>query len=191
MTISTDKLDAIIKYIESWRETNFIDGDNALTDDQLAKFTKDIESEMIELKIDFKGPVDGANVTPYNGPVGNTYAYIIAEGLSKTTDGKVCYISDTEAGQLLNNEKFMEEVQRVAGSEDLMWRILNGTKGSDGVRSPYVANDSMAINDFVSKNVMETNAHGNVLTLTTNSTKDSVWTQTELPTLLDKVPFPQ
>lgn len=31
MAISQDKLDAIIKYIESWRENNSIDGDNVLT----------------------------------------------------------------------------------------------------------------------------------------------------------------
>ncbi|WP_236341795.1 calcium-binding protein [Paenibacillus plantiphilus] len=96
------------------------------------------------------------------------------------------YASDLQAGDLLNSEEFREALQRAAGSELLGDRIIDGPPKENGVRpSRYGVGDVLAIVDYVSKEAMLANAHGNVITLTAEAIHGSVWALTELPTLLE------
>jgi Ca2+-binding RTX toxin-like protein len=174
----------IIKYVEEWRTKNTIAPGADLTPDQLIKLANDVQGQVKNLP--FKAPVEGANIVPYNGNFGNAQAWKIAKGASESSGGSLCYISDIEAGQLLNSDRFKNALlDAVNGDKTLRDNLINGT-WKDNVRSPYGTGDVLALNDFVSKNVMEVNAHGNVMTFTPSSTPDSVWTLTELPTLLEK-----
>ncbi|MEK5492547.1 calcium-binding protein [Paenibacillus sp. FSL R7-0297] len=176
----TTKFD-IIDDIESWRSRHGIPENAELTRAQKVQLAQDIQASVG--KISFKVP-EGGNIIPYNGWIGDTPAWQIADAVSNSSGGTLYYISDTEAGELLNNAEFKAAVQQASGSPELAGEMLNGYK-VNGVRTPFGYEGVLSLNDFVSREVMLANAHGNVITLTSGSTPDSVWTLTELRTLLD------
>ncbi|MEC1641053.1 calcium-binding protein, partial [Schinkia azotoformans] len=173
----------VIDYVNSWRAQNGIADNIELTPQQELQFAKDLQTKIGDLS--FKAPTDGATITPYNGSIGNEPAWRIAQATSQSSGGKLIYISDIEAGKLLNDLDFKEAVVRAVGENGaLANNIINGTK-ENGIRTPYGVGDVLSVNDFVSQQAMKFNAKGNVLTFTAGSTVDSVWTLTELPTLLE------
>ncbi|WP_162551116.1 calcium-binding protein [Paenibacillus tepidiphilus] len=172
----------IIDFVETWRSRNGIPENAVLTADQTRKLAMDVQGEVG--KLSFKVPTEGGNIIPYSGTIGDIPAYKIAEWAAKGSDGKLYFINDTQAGALLNNRGFMDALELAAGDSAVSDALMNGKYVND-VRTPYGTGEVLALNDYVSKNVMLTNAHGNVITLTGGSLPFKVWSQTELPTLLE------
>ncbi|PYG83915.1 hypothetical protein LY28_03763, partial [Ruminiclostridium sufflavum DSM 19573] len=182
-------IQSIIDYIDSWRSENGLAEGKTLTHEQTAKLAVDVQNKIGQLS--FEAPTKGANIIPYSGQIGDTYAYQLAKASSQSSSGTLCYISDIQAGEILISTEFRISLQRAVGNIDIANNLIDGSK-VNGVRTAYGIDNILAYNDFVSKNAMLTNAHGNVITYTGGATLDintnassNVWALTELPTLLE------
>jgi hypothetical protein len=173
----------VIDYVESWRANNGIAENIDLIEAQMEQFARDLQYKIDEFN--FESPKPGATVIAYNGGMYGTEipAWQFADVASNSSNGTLVYISDFEAGKLLNNQDFKFAVQQAVG-EDLAKNILHGTFDVDGNRTPYSVNGVLSLDDYVSKQIM-LQAEGNVVTFTTELKDHSVFTQTELQTILD------
>ncbi|PKN89267.1 MAG: hypothetical protein CVU51_01055 [Deltaproteobacteria bacterium HGW-Deltaproteobacteria-1] len=172
----------IIDYTNSWRSTNGISEGTQLSSQQQLQFATDLQAKLGEISVKSSLYPD-ANIIPYNGEMGTNMAWQLAEAASKNSNGDMIYITDTPAGQLMKNGDFADAVTRAVGDPNLANAILGGAD-VNGVRSPYGVGDVLSVNDYLSERAMLANAKGDVITFTANATADSVWAQTELPSLL-------
>ncbi len=180
----------IVNFVTNWRQSNGINSGGILSETQTVQLATDLQVEVN--KMSFDPPTSGSKIIPYNGYIGNTLAWKIAEGASSSNRGKLFYISDLEPGKLLNNEiSGLENALEVAvGDPNIASELIQGSE-INGVRSPNGVKDVLSINDYVSKKAMEANAKGDMIVFMGKDAEgkiptNNVWTQTELPELLNK-----
>ena len=184
----------IIDYVDLWRTKNSIKKGVPLSNNEITKLAVDVQNKIAELS--FEAPKKGANIIPYSSNVEKTgkfetfQAFRLAKLVSKG-DANLCFISDIEAGEILDSKDFRDSLHRAVGDPVIANNLIDGANVK-GVRTPYGTNKVLSVNDFVSKNVMLKNAHGNVFTFTGGATVDidpkapyKVWAQTEFPILLE------
>ncbi len=90
----------IINFVENWRSNNGISSGGVLSETQTIQLATDLQAEVN--KMSFDPPTSGSKIIPYNGYIGDTPAWKIAEGASNSNGGKLFYISDLEPGKLIN-----------------------------------------------------------------------------------------
>jgi hypothetical protein len=143
----------IIDYTNSWRATNGIPEGTQLSSQQQLQFATDLEAKLAEISV--KSPIaPDANIIPYNGMIGNDSAWQVAEATSNSSNGKLIYITDTPAGQLMNNDYFKLAVREAVGDPNVADAILGGARDANGVRSPYGVGDILSVNDYLSERAM-------------------------------------
>jgi hypothetical protein len=172
----------VIEFVENWRAAKDIDASAVLSEAQIEQFAADLQQQVSNLN--FESPKPGASMIAYNGSNYGTGvpAWELARAASENSNGRLVYISDFEAGQLLNDDDFKAAVQdTLGGNEELRKQVLHGTYDAVGNRTPYGAGGILSLDDYVSKRIMM-EAEGNVVTLTTKIKDYSVFTQTELQT---------
>ena len=174
----------IIEFVENWRVTNNIDANAVLSEAQIEQFAADLQIAVSELS--FESPKSGASVIAYNGSNYGTGipAWELARAASDSSNGTLVYISDFDAGKLINNDNFNTAVTNAVGDPDLTNEILHGAKDANGYRTPYGTGGILSLDDYVSKQIMM-KVEGNVVTFTTEMKDCSVFTQTELQTIMD------
>lgn len=174
----------VIDFVENWRVTNNIEVNAALSEAQIEQFAADLQQQVSDLS--FESPKPGASMIAYNGSNYGTGvpAWELARATSECSNGTLVYISDFDAGKLINNDNFNTAVANAVGDPDLTYEILHGTKDAAGNRTPYGAGGVLSLDDYVSKRIMM-EAEGNVVSFTTEMKDYSVFTQTELQTIID------
>ncbi|WUR13783.1 hypothetical protein E7V67_001375 [[Empedobacter] haloabium] len=196
-------LKGAVDFVKGWRAAEKIPGDDRLTNEQLAKFAQDLQKKVDEFSVKPERVAWGqygaatpkqwdadARPIPYSGKAGDEPGWKMAKAMSENGDGKVFYISDTPAGQLLNAGRFRDAVAAAAGGKDekagkeLASTLIDGPQKSDGTRSRYAIDNIPAINDQVSDKLMRQTARGDVRTITPAAETDKVFVSTELPALL-------
>lgn len=197
------ELNALVEFVEQWRKDKTIDGDAPLSHDHLVAFAADFKEKAELFSVAPERIAGGtyspetpqkwdadAMVIPYAGSAGGVACWKHAKAMSENGDGKVCYISDTPAGQLLASTKLTDAIADALGGSneklggELARTLFDGSVES-GVRSTKSFGDVTAINDVVSEKLMREMAYGDVRTITHNAPDNSVFVQTELPALLD------
>lgn len=118
----------VIDYVDSWRERNGVQEDIRLTEEQLQNFAKDIQTKIGELS--FKSAASpNANIIPFSGMIGDTPAWKIAKDKAKNSAGKLIFIGDTEAGQLIYDGDFICAVIKALGEDEVLAdRLFNGSR---------------------------------------------------------------
>lgn len=194
---------ALTDYVADWRSEHGIDGPEPLSEPQLAQFVRDMQNELTNLSLrpqrDAVGQTDpgdaipwrdDAKVIPYSGNAGDIPCWKLVSAMSAKGEGEVFYISDTPAGRALNDDELLIAVATAAGGADpdvgekMARRIFDGPV-ENNVRSNYVVDDVMSLNDFISDRLMREMAAGDVRTATPSALPDKVFVQTELPALLE------
>ncbi|HAU84669.1 MAG TPA: hypothetical protein DCW90_03930, partial [Lachnospiraceae bacterium] len=171
-------IEEILDWLDSYRSKNGIAGAGQMTDSQLNKFIGELQEKIGEL--DFKGKA-GTELIPYSGCYDYTPAYQIADAMTK--GGGYSYISNYEAGQLLNNGDFQKGLQNVVGGADagkISDTIINGKNWGKTSYGNY-----LSLNDFVSEKVMLGATSGNVDPLLFNTDTGKVFFRTELDAILE------
>lgn len=196
-------LKGAVDFVKGWRAAEKIPGDDRLNNEQLAKFAQDLQKKVDEFSVKPERVAWGqygaatpkqwdadARPIPYSGKAGDEPGWKMAKAMSESSDGKVFYISDTPAGQLLNAGRFRDAVAATAGGKDekvgkeLASTLIDGPQKSDGTRSRYAIDNIPAVNDQVSDKLMRQAARGDVRTITPAAETDKVFVSTELPALL-------
>ncbi|WEF31494.1 hypothetical protein [Pseudoduganella chitinolytica] len=196
-------LKGAVDFVKGWREAEKIPGDDRLTKEQLTKFAQDLQKKVDEFSVKPERVAWGqygaatpqkwdadARPIPYSGSAGQEPGWKMAKAMSESGGGKVFYISDTPAGQLLNAGRFRDAVAATAGGRDekagveLAKQLIDGPVNADKTRSRYAVDNVPAINDQVSDKLMRQAAQGDVRTITPAAEKDKVFVATELPALL-------
>lgn len=148
-------MNEILEFLDNWFKKN---GTIDSTDtSKLSQFMSEFGAEIDKLSV---VPPEGASkLILYGGWNGDVPMWRIAEGASKSGKGYY-FISSTEAGEILNDGLLRERIDDICGSnEDLINRIYGNQV--NGVRSAYVVDGQLAINDRISYNLAK-NASGNV-----------------------------
>ncbi len=167
----------IIDFVKQWRAQHGLNQDITLTQAQLELFVRDLQAQLKEVSVLPSDPAGlrtfapDAKPIPYTGKVGDLLSWQLAEAASKSSNGKLFFISDTDAGRLLNSENFMKAVATTAGGANdafgkaEMLRIFEGTWDANGIRSPYVIGNLVSLNDYVSYHMIVETATGEIRNL--------------------------
>jgi Ca2+-binding RTX toxin-like protein len=175
-------VESVIVAIANW-DRPAGSGTGPLNEVHLRELALFIKAQIDTLSIVPTGRAPNATFIAYNGNIGEHQAWELARNASGQSEGGKFYISDTDAGKLLNEDAFRVAVQEAAGSFSLGNALIDGPK-QNGVRtSQYGVSDVLAFNDQVSLKIAE-NASGNVLVFTKSIGADGVFAMTELPALV-------
>lgn len=121
-------IDDVIDVVNSWKSNNNIVGD--LSSSQLSKFISDIQSAIDQM--DFAIAND-SSVVLYSGKSGSVQAWKVVDSATKESGGRLTYISDFDAGKMLNTgSAFEQAVIDVVGKENIEY-VMHGYDNS-GVR---------------------------------------------------------
>lgn len=170
------------EWMENWKEEHNIPENAELTQEQTIEFVTELYSKMDELGY-YDLPED-ANIIPYSRTaIDGTAAWKIAEGISRNSSN-LYYISDSTAGKLINSNAFKACLNEVICNNDFSSAIIDGN--TQYVLSGNGMQGVLSLNDQVSAQTMLKYAHGDVFTVTPDTSGWNVWIRTELPILLEK-----
>lgn len=178
----------IINYVNNWRTANGITGSSSLTDVQLRSFVGDLQSQVQQFAVrpsDASWATDARPIA-YSGMLGDTPSFQLAKAISEASGGKLFFISDTPAGELLNSTGLEDAVAKAVGGTDtdlgakVQARIFRGDWSGSTRTSKYAVGDLLALDDFISDRMIGETAWGDLRTITATSQSDRVFAQTEL-----------
>ncbi|HEY5756960.1 MAG TPA: hypothetical protein VIU34_14105, partial [Steroidobacter sp.] len=175
----------VIDFAGAWRTNHGILDDRVLSEAELTQFATDLQAQIQQLSIAPPAGSPNASLLLYNGTTGELPSWQAAKLIAEQSNGKYFYISQTEAGLLLNDDDFRAAVRYAVGDVEGGDRLIDG-EFADGHRtSRYGVGDILAVNDFVSQRLVAA-ASGDVTTLTTHNVDPTrVFAMTELPALLE------
>jgi VCBS repeat-containing protein len=189
----------ILDFINNWRTSKgiAIDG-SALSETQLRVLAVDVQGQLGQLSVRPSDPagvrvwLPNANPLAYSGSVepNNIPAFRTAEAISKSSGGAWYYISDTDAGRLINNDAFINALSNQIGgtaesAKATAEQLKSGSYDSANTRiSKYGIADVISFDDFVSRQMINT-GQGDARILAPGGKDGSVIAATELPTILE------
>lgn len=170
------------KWMENWKEEHNIPENAALTQEQTIEFMTELYSKMDEFG--YYDLSEGANIIPYSrSAIDGTAAWKIAEGIS-INSSNLYYISDSTAGKLINSSGFIKCLREVICDYKIADVIIEGN--TQYVLSENGMQGVLSLNDQVSAQTMLKYAHGDIFTVTPDTSGWNVWIRTEMPILLEK-----
>ncbi len=89
-------IENIVNFVTNWQGE--YDENGVLKPNETKRLVSELQVKIGEMSFD----AGESKIIPYNGYIGDTPAWKIAEGASNSNGGKLFYISDLEPGKLLN-----------------------------------------------------------------------------------------
>lgn len=143
-------IDDIIKFIVDYKATNGV----ISTEEQIAKFVGELQEKISFM--DFSVP-NGTTIIGYTGESNGVGAWKIVKEVSSGLGDDATYISELQAGKLMNNSEFKEALMQLVGSEQSIFDAVTSGYAPDGTRIPNGKcgyGDYLSIDDFVSSKLM-------------------------------------
>ena len=193
MENSNEIKNALIDWLESWRDSNGIDNGVKLEGEILDKFVSELHGEIVGLIGDFGQNTisDTANLVLYSGQ-----DYNMVKEFCEASNGKYYMISNT-AADILWNETLRDTIAITIGedkaTDPITARVLEGkvyNADETWSRTTQYATDSntyLALDDFISSKIAEAGLEkGNIIYIISDTANpNSVGLMTEIPTVFN------